>query len=98
MIVGWGRLLKHGGDSQNQEFMLKTMLDFRAVQLYINNERMNQLCLVGKAAERFWDLAIHQRRGLGSCVWSDVTSVELWDVTKKDALGGDSTSGDGDTI
>ena len=59
------------------------MLNFRDEQLYINGERVNQLCVVGVAAERFWELAFCDGRGLGSLVWTDVTSVKLWDVTKK---------------
>ena len=67
--------------------MLKTMVDFRAIQLYKNNECVNQVCVSGVAVELFWDLAFHQRRGLSGCVWSDVTSVELWDVMKKTVTG-----------
>ena len=62
-------------------------MDFRKDHLEINNARVKQLCVIGVAAERFWDLAFHQRRGLGSCVWSDVTSVTLWDVRKKTRSG-----------
>ena len=67
----------------HSNFLFKTMLNFRDEQLYINGERVNQLCVVGVAAERFWELAFCDGRGLGSLVWTDVTSVKLWDVTKK---------------
>ena len=63
------------------------MMDFRKDHLEIDNARVKQLCVIGVAAERFWDLAFHQRRGLSSCAWSDVTSVNLWDVTRKTLTG-----------
>ena len=63
------------------------MLDFRRDHVVLKNERVKQLCVVGLAAEQFWDIAFHQRRGLSSCVWSDVTSVTLWDVMKKTLTG-----------
>ena len=62
-------------------------MDFRRVHLEINDERVKQLCVISVAAERFWDIAFHQRRGLNSCVWSDVTSVTLWGVMRKTRQG-----------
>ena len=55
-------------------------MDFRAERLFLNKYRVKQLCVVGKAAESFWSLAFHKRRGMNSLVCSDVTTVELWGV------------------
>ena len=39
--------------------MLKTMLDFRKDHLELNNEHVKQLCVIGVAVERFWEIAFH---------------------------------------
>ena len=44
----------------------------------INKERVKQLCVLGVAAERFWDLAIHQQRGLSNrFAYTDGTTLYL---------------------
>ena len=63
------------------------MVNYREVPLFVNGEEVMQLCVVGVAAERFWHEAFHQRRGLSSLQWSDVTSVNLVDVVRKDDKG-----------
>ena len=63
------------------------MVDYRQAQLSVNGEDVKQLCVVSVAAERFWHEAFHQRRGLSSLQWSDVTSVNLLDVVRKDDKG-----------
>ena len=51
------------------------MVDFREVELFINKERVNQLCVVGVAAERFWELAFHERRGLNDNAADDALKL-----------------------
>ena len=63
------------------------MVNYREVLLFVNSEVVKQLCVVGLAAERFWHEAFHQWRGLSSLRWSDVTSVNLLDVVRKDDAG-----------
>jgi hypothetical protein len=63
------------------------MVNYREVGLSVNGFEVKQLCVVGLAAERFWHEAFHQRRGLSSLRWSDVTSVDLLDVVRKDDAG-----------
>ena len=45
-----------------------------------NGWRVAFLCVVGFAAERFWDLAIHGRKGFNALAWHSVTSVTIRDV------------------
>ena len=55
-------------------------MDYRREKLYVNKYRVKQPCVVGKAAESFWPLASHKRRGMSSLVWSNVVTMELGDV------------------
>jgi uncharacterized protein YktB (UPF0637 family) len=43
-------------------------LDFREVKLFVDGERVKQLLVVSLAAERFWWLALHERRGMNAFV------------------------------
>ena len=49
---------------------------------------MKQLLVVSLGAERFWRLAFHERRGMSSLDWSDVRTVEVRGVVRKDGVGG----------
>ena len=54
---------------QVAEFWLKcardlAAIDYRAYKLIIGKDRVNQLTVVGVAAEVVWKLAFHERRGL----------------------------------
>lgn len=62
-------------------------LDFRDVKLFVDGERVKQLFVVSLAAERYWWLAFHQRRGLNALKWSDVQSVEVRSVLRVDGSG-----------
>ena len=62
-------------------------LDFRDVKLYVDGERVQQLFVVSLAAERFWWLAFHERRGMNALDWSDVQSVEVRSVLRIDGSG-----------
>ena len=62
-------------------------LDFRDVKLYVDGERVQQLFVVSLAAERFWWLAFHERRGMNALGWSDVQSVEVRSVLRIDGSG-----------
>ena len=52
-------------------------MDYRAERLFLGKHRVKQLCVVGVAAERFWELAFRKRRGMSSLAPSDVATVEL---------------------
>jgi hypothetical protein len=52
-------------------------MDYRTERLFLGKHRVKQLCVVGVAAERFWELAFRRRRGMSSLVSSDVATVEL---------------------
>lgn len=64
-----------------------TPLDFRKVSLFVGGYRVKQLFVVSLGAERFWKLAFHDRRGLGSLTWSDVQTVEVRDVIRLFGVG-----------
>ena len=56
---------------QVAEFWLKfardlAAMDYRAHKLIIGKDRVNQLTVVGVAAEVVWKLAFHERRGLSN--------------------------------
>ena len=50
-------------------------MDYRACAVQLKSYRVKQLCVVSLAAERFWLLALRDRRGMGSLAWGDVASV-----------------------
>ena len=55
-------------------------LDFRKAKLFVDGARVTQLLVVSLAAERFWWLAFHERRGMNVLDWSAVQSVEVRSV------------------
>ena len=57
-------------------------MDYRAICLYVGKYRVNQLTVVGLAAESFWRLAFHERRGIAALVWSDVKTIQVRDVVR----------------
>ena len=62
-------------------------LDFRKAKLFVDGARVTQLLVVSLAAERFWWLAFHERRGMNALDWSDVQSVEVRSVLRVDGFG-----------
>ena len=58
-------------------------VDYRTAKLYVDGTRVKQLCIVSLAAERFWHLAFHERRGLSTLRPCHVRSVEVLDVVRK---------------
>ena len=74
------------------EFWLKraselAAMDYRACKLLIGKHRVNQLTVVGVAAEVVWKEAFHERRGLSNVQLADVASVTLRNVFKMDSVG-----------
>ena len=55
-----------------------------AHKIFLNGYLVRSLTIIGIAAEYFWKLAIHDRRGFNCLSWSDVESVELRDVVVND--------------
>ena len=62
-------------------------MDYRACKLLIGKHRVNQLTVVGVAAEVVWKEAFHERRGLSNVQLADVASVTLRNVFKMDSVG-----------
>ena len=62
-------------------------MDYRAHKLIIGKDRVNQLTVIGLAAEVVWKEAFHERRGLSNVQLTDVTSVTLRNVFKMDSMG-----------
>ena len=57
-------------------------MDYRKKKMFsAEGWRVEQLCVVGAAAELFWERAFGERKGMNSLVWSDVQSVELRQLT-----------------
>ena len=62
-------------------------MDYRRYHLQIGTARVNQLTVVGVAAERVWKLAFHERRGLSNVQLADIASVTLNHVDRVDSMG-----------
>ena len=56
------------------------MVNYRDNVIKLNDWRVTFLCVVGLAAERFWDLAIHARKGFNALAWHSITSVTIRDA------------------
>ena len=57
-------------------------MDYRAICLHVGKYRVNQLTVVGLAAESVWRMAFHERRGIAALVWSDVQTIQVRDVVR----------------
>ena len=55
--------------------------------MHIGKDRVNQLTVVGVAAEVVWKLAFHERRGLSNAQFADISSVTSKNVFKMDSMG-----------
>jgi hypothetical protein len=64
-------------------------LHFRDVRLFVDGYRVKQLLVASLGAEQFWRLAFHERRGMDSLKWSEVQTVEVRNVVRKDGVGAD---------
>ena len=58
-------------------------VDYRTAKVYVDGTRVKQLCIVSLAAERFWHLAFHERRGPSTLRPCHVRSVEVLDVVRR---------------
>ena len=62
-------------------------LHFWDVRLFVDGFRVKQLFVVSLAAEELWRLAFHERRGVDTLKWTDVQTVEVRRVVRKDGVG-----------
>ena len=62
-------------------------MDYRTHKLVIGKARVNQLTVIGVAAEVVWKEAFHERRGLSNVQLADIASVTLNPVFKVDSMG-----------
>ena len=62
-------------------------MDYRAYKLYVGKYRVNQLTVVGVAAEEVWKQAFHERRGLSNVQLADIASVTWRTFCKMDSMG-----------
>ena len=57
-------------------------MDYRECKLLIGKHRVNQLTVIGVAAEVVWKEAFRERRGLNNVQLADVASVTLRNVSR----------------
>ena len=53
------------------------MLDYKEQKIYLNGYVVGPLTIIGLAAELFWRLAVHDRRGFNALTWTNVQAVEI---------------------